>query len=336
MEISVIIPAFNRANLLPATLRSLLAQTVPAHEIIVVDDGSVDGTAEVAEAYGPPMRVIRQDNAGPGAARNRGFRESRGEFIHFFDSDDLALANKQELQIEALEHSGADIAYGPWVKGRISRHGFQPEDHVLQQHGLPFGNLVKALLCHWSIVPHACLFRRSIVEKAGGFAEELFVAEDQLMFLRCLLAGAKVVHSPGTLELYRTNDIAKLTASSAAAKARHHRDWARFLVIAAAECREAGIEPTRWFGFRARAWLAHQDLAGCDDPELLASLEALFRAGGSKLLYPIQRFAAQKLGGLKMRLRGSRAHPSFRSGRISDEQQAMIERLDFTDVGPWT
>jgi hypothetical protein len=91
-------------------------------------------------------------------------------------------------------------------------------------------------------VPHACLFRRSILEKAGGFPEDIWVGEDQLLFLRCLLAGAKVVHSPGTMVYYRVgDDPGKLTATGAAQK-RHARDWARFLLkaqeeVSSAECR---------------------------------------------------------------------------------------------------
>ena len=103
--ISVIIPAYNREKLLPQTLESLLRQTLPAEEIIVVDDGSTDRTAAVAESFGEPVRVIHQENSGPAAARNRGFLESLGEFIHFFDSDDLALPNKHEVQMKALQES---------------------------------------------------------------------------------------------------------------------------------------------------------------------------------------------------------------------------------------
>ena len=80
-SVSVIIPAYNRESLLPQTLRSLLAQTLPAVEIIVVDDGSTDRTGAVAESFGEPVRVIHQENSGPAAARNRGFLDSRGEFI---------------------------------------------------------------------------------------------------------------------------------------------------------------------------------------------------------------------------------------------------------------
>lgn len=330
MRISCIIPTYNRAILLPLTLRSLLAQTLPAAEILVVDDGSTDGTAEVAESFGGSVRVIRQANAGPAAARNRGFKESVGEFIHFFDSDDLALPNKHEVQLRALERSAADIAYGPWVKGRITNDGFDPENAVLQQHGLPDGDLVKALLSCWSIVPHACLFRRSVVERVGGFPQHLRVAEDQLMFLKCLLAGAKVVHSPGTLELYRSNGSGKLTADDVRSKARHFLDWARFLCMARTECLKRGIDPKIWYGFRARAWQAHQDLATSDEHALLKSLEAVFQAERPKMPYPLHQFATRKFGGLKARLTGTRAHASFRTGTINAAQQALIEQLDFT------
>ena len=147
-EISVIIPAYNRASLIGETLRSLLNQTMPAKEIIVVDDGSQDGTAEkTLEAFenwkletgklkkddgkpfsgdsnsndqNPTLKILRQQNSGPGSARNRGLAESTGEFIHFFDSDDIAAPNKHEVQLHALFEFGADIAYGPWVKGHFA------------------------------------------------------------------------------------------------------------------------------------------------------------------------------------------------------------------------
>jgi glycosyltransferase involved in cell wall biosynthesis len=328
-SISVIIPAYNRASLLPQTLRSLLAQTLHACEILVVDDGSTDDTAAVAQAFGPPVRVIRQANAGPAAARNRGLREAVGEFLHFFDSDDLALPNKHEVQFGALERSGADIAYGPWVKGRIGETSFQPENLVLQQQGLPQGNLVRALLADWSVVPHACLFRRSIVEKVGGFPAELFGTEDQLMFLRCLLAGAKVVHSPGTLELYRTNDPGKITATGMASKARHFREWARFLVLARQECLEQQIDPSVWFGFRQRVWRAWRDLQSIQssDTELLQQLEAMLSGRGPHAAYALGEWLGAKQGGLQRRLSGGRAHRSFRIGRITDEQQNLIAEM---------
>jgi glycosyltransferase involved in cell wall biosynthesis len=328
-RISIIVPVFNRANLLPQTLRSLLFQTVAADEILVVDDGSTDGSAEVAESFGSPIRVIRQANAGPAAARNRGLHESTGDFLHFFDSDDLALPDKHSVQMQALEKSGADIAYGPWVKGHITESSFIPENQVLQQNGLPRGELIRSLLTHWSVVPHACMFRREIVDKIGGFPEELFGTEDQLMFLRCLLAGAKVVHSPGTLELYRSNDPSKITNNSTNAKFRHHREWGKFLSMAHKECLAHGVDPALWFGFRRRAWEAKEDLtkSGVSIPDLEASLKAIYQKRGSTFAYSIHRGVERKLDGIRGRWTGARGHTCFRMGPLTDHQRQGVHQL---------
>jgi glycosyltransferase involved in cell wall biosynthesis len=352
MSISLIIPAYNRADLIGHTLASLLNQTLPADEIIVVDDGSTDGTLEAVERefevfrrqYSasspsairhpplPHLRLIQQANAGPGAARNRGFAESKGEFIHFFDSDDIAAPNKHEVQVRALQEGGADIAYGPWVKGQIvadepqhgawskergvesgeargKRYSFEPEGHVLQQKGLPEGDLVKELLTRWSIVPQACMFRRSIVEKSGGFPDDMFIAEDQLMFLRCLLGGAQVIHTPETIAFYRLGDAGKLT-ESATASSRRVTDWLLFLQRGALECHANGIDPRRWLGFDRRLWAALR---------LMPSRSSGERGPVRRILYPLLSTLDRWCGGLKMRLKGDRQNASFRCGPITHD-----------------
>jgi GT2 family glycosyltransferase len=411
-DISVIIPAYNRAGLIGETLRSLLNQTVQAKEIIVVDDGSTDGTAEAAKRefsvfreqfsaksniQHPTLKILRQANAGPGAARNRGLAEATGEFIHFFDSDDIAAPNKHEVQLRALLETGADIAYGPWVKGRFAPEegrsvarplahgvargslplaaqtarvagateatelrvasfnsgntryqlpatlysGFTPEGPVLQARGLPKGNLVQALLTNWSVVPHACLFRKSIVEKAGAFPEELFGTEDQLMFLRCLLAGARVVHTPETFELYRVGVVGKITATGHAQQ-RHAKEWARFLLKANQEVEEKAERlksevvkppatsyslpvtrrPSAWFGFRLRAYEGWRDLEKFfpeGEGELKKELKGIWKLSAfSVFSFQFSGFVLRKLGGLKQRVLGYREHASFRCGRPSE------------------
>lgn len=101
--ISVIVPTFNRARTLPAAIRSVLAQTLPADEVIVVDDGSEDETPEILETYGPPVVVIRQSNQGPAIARNTGLARATGRWTAFLDSDDEWYPFKLELQLKIMK-----------------------------------------------------------------------------------------------------------------------------------------------------------------------------------------------------------------------------------------
>lgn len=327
MKLSVVIPAYNRASLLPATLRSLLAQERVADEILVVDDGSTDDTADVAEAFGGPVRVIRQSNQGPAAARNRGLSEAQGEYIHFFDSDDLASTRLHLVQLDALHSTGADLAFSPWVKVKLNpTRGVQPTNHVLQARGMPRGPLVRALLTNWSVVPICWLIRRSLVTRCGGFPVFLRVAEDQLFFLRLLLQGARVVHTPGTLVLYRDEDHEKLTGIGEDVAGRHQLEWARFLLSARAECLAAGIDPSRWFGFRRRAFLAAMVLRKMADPpiHLLHELDSIYQSHNIfDGFYRPSRMIQQKGESLTARLLGRRAHRSFQARAMTASQHAL-------------
>lgn len=340
MILSVIIPAYNRKHLIGETLKSLLAQTLSADEIIVVDDGSTDDTAAVACRIGPPVRVIRQANKGPGAARNAGLLASRGKYIHFFDSDDLAAPNKHEVQVSALESSGADIAYGPWARSRFGGGRCAVSGHVLQRNGLPRVELVKALLTHWSVVPHAAIFRRTCVEGIGGFPEDIAVGEDQYMFLRCLLGGARVIHTPETIEFYRIGERGKIT-ESAHWGARRTRDLAAFLLKAREECLRHGVEPCRWFGYRRRLWEAEQDLrhSRCDDGPLLDGIRDLLRGWTPAWCYHWHRQIERWYGGLCWRMTGGRAHRYFRSGEARAADAELLAGLGYelapTKRAPW-
>src|SRR5262249_59293001 len=96
--ISVVIPCYNGARFLRETLASVLAQTLPPLEVLVIDDGSTDDSGAVAESFGPPVRVIRQPNQGESVARNRGIEEAKGEWVGFLDADDLWNPDKLERQ----------------------------------------------------------------------------------------------------------------------------------------------------------------------------------------------------------------------------------------------
>ncbi|MCI0380021.1 MAG: glycosyltransferase family 2 protein, partial [Gemmataceae bacterium] len=111
MHVSVIVPLYNKAKYVERALTSISAQTAHDLEILVVDDGSTDGGGDMAERFAElRLRLIRQDNAGPGAARNRGLAEARGEFVAFLDADDEWLPDYLEKNLALLEGSDAACA----------------------------------------------------------------------------------------------------------------------------------------------------------------------------------------------------------------------------------
>jgi glycosyltransferase involved in cell wall biosynthesis len=111
--VSVIIPAFNRECYLAQAIESVLAQTYRPIEIIVVDDGSVDETANVAKSFSDKVRYFYQPNSGCGAARNTGVMKARGSFLAFLDSDDLWVEEKLFRQMEVLQSdTGLDMVFG--------------------------------------------------------------------------------------------------------------------------------------------------------------------------------------------------------------------------------
>lgn len=182
--VSVIVPTYNRRELLARAIDSILAQTEPVDEIIVVDDGSTDGTAEMlASRYGERVRHAWQANAGVSAARNRGLAMARGTFIALLDSDDLWHPRKNALQLEWLaghpDHAmvlcdveRVDAAGRPL--GLLRRRDVIRED----------GWILRWLVHDPSLVPASMMMRREVYERIGGFDESLRTAEDLEYHLR--------------------------------------------------------------------------------------------------------------------------------------------------------
>lgn len=113
MKISAILPLYNTQDYICEAIDSILAQTRPAGEVIVVDDGSTDGSADLVERYGPAVRLLRQDHAGSAAAINRGLAAATGDMIAFLDADDLWDREKLEVQSRALaQDPGLDGVFG--------------------------------------------------------------------------------------------------------------------------------------------------------------------------------------------------------------------------------
>jgi glycosyltransferase involved in cell wall biosynthesis len=181
--VSVIIPCYNQAHFLGEAIQSVLYQGYSNFEIIVVDDGSTDGTREVASTYaGEDSRVklITQQNRGLAGARNRGLAESRGEYVVFLDSDDRLLAEALEVGVGELEsHPGCAFV---WGRCRFIAADGSPILRLEQERveGDPHIELLRA----GPILVPAVVYRRSIFEVVGGFDESYRAAEDYALYYR--------------------------------------------------------------------------------------------------------------------------------------------------------
>src|SRR3989338_7702436 len=118
--VSVVIATYNRARFLPETIESVLKQSLRDFELIIVDDGSTDGTSQLLKSYGDRLRLFYQENRGPSAARNLGVRHSRGRWIAIQDSDDICLPDQLEVLLDYAEknpHLGMVFANGAYLRG---------------------------------------------------------------------------------------------------------------------------------------------------------------------------------------------------------------------------
>jgi glycosyltransferase involved in cell wall biosynthesis len=180
MRISVIIPAFNRAHTLPRALQSVLDQSSPADEVIVVDDGSSDASAALIERDFPQVRLLRQSNHGVSAARNRGIEAARYEWIALLDSDDCWLPNKLErLRAAIVQHPGYVLYHSDeiWV-----RNGKRV--NPMHKHRKSGGWIFRQCLPLCAISPSATLMEKSVLLELGLFDETLPACEDYDLWLR--------------------------------------------------------------------------------------------------------------------------------------------------------
>jgi GT2 family glycosyltransferase len=197
--VSVIVPTHNRGLLLEEAIRSVLAQTYPHREIIVVDDGSTDDTRSRVQKYVPSVRYIYQPNQGAAAARNTGIAHGRGEYVAFLDDDDLWLPRKLELQAKLLvENPRVGLVY-TW------RFLTDLEGRVLPQIQRPMhrGNVLGELLLACFVVPSVVMVRREWLDRIGLFDTGLRTGEDWDLWLRLAIAGCRFEVVPEVLVMSR-------------------------------------------------------------------------------------------------------------------------------------
>jgi glycosyltransferase involved in cell wall biosynthesis len=205
ISFSVIIPAYNEEHLLPRAIRSALAQTYPALEIIVVDDGSRDRTSEVARSFDAPVRCVRQENKGLSAARNTGIREARAEFVALLDADDEWLPHH-------LERAAAVLAAHPNLQWLFAGYERRKESGETEFRKLYSGPLVdnayiedyfdaeaKAMFS----LPSVAVLRKRMMLDLGGFNEAIRkYGEDLDMWFRIGLHHPHVGYSRAVAATY--------------------------------------------------------------------------------------------------------------------------------------
>jgi glycosyltransferase involved in cell wall biosynthesis len=167
ISVSVIIPVHDGEAYLADAIDSVLAQSVPPSEVLVIDDGSTDGSAEIAEGYRPPVRCIRNGRRGPGAALNRGTRESSGEFVAYIDDDDLWTPRKLEVQLASLERDpDVELAFGRVEEFHSPDLAPEWRERIPLREGIAVG-----------FTRGTMLVRRRALERVGGWLEDRTLGE---------------------------------------------------------------------------------------------------------------------------------------------------------------
>ncbi len=188
-SVSVIMPTYNRARLLPRAIRSVLAQTYTDFELIVVDDASPDETPEVAASLANPrLRYLRQPtNRGVSAARNTGVEAARGEIIVFVDDDDRVDAEFLAVMVEHLHKAPADVAFGlPWRAVVRLDATFHEQPLYIHRQGHDTGGVYPGthLLRRPSGSSSGLVLRTAAFRQIGGFDETMRYAEDTDLLIR--------------------------------------------------------------------------------------------------------------------------------------------------------
>ena len=204
--VSIIVPCFNAERWLAAALESALAQTWPAKEIIVIDDGSRDGSLAVAHSFSSRgVRVLHQPNAGASMARNAGLRAARGDLIQFLDADDLLAPDKIEGQVGLLaQRTDLELVAGAWSRFASDPQEavFVPQTNWRELTGVEFLQLHYEQGC--MMHPAAWLATRALLARIGPWNESLSLNDDGEYFARAMLAAGRVGFCADARSYYRS------------------------------------------------------------------------------------------------------------------------------------
>ena len=206
-------PCYNAADFIEQAIESVLGQDYPNIELIIIDDGSSDGSMTIAEHLASRnsgrVTLHSQDHKGPFPARNLGLSQAKGEFVAFLDADDWWSKDCLSKLHDAIIMHKADLSYCGWQN--IGKPGSGNEPYIPPRYA--DGDISEAFLqsCPWPI--HAALIRHSIIDSAGGFSERRFSAMDYDFWLRIYGQTNKLVLVPEVMAFYRWHDKGQISAT---------------------------------------------------------------------------------------------------------------------------
>ncbi|PKN13532.1 MAG: hypothetical protein CVU69_02340 [Deltaproteobacteria bacterium HGW-Deltaproteobacteria-4] len=238
-KVSVVIPCYNAVDYVAETIQSVLSQNYGNVEIIVIDDGSSDGSWEVITSFGDSVQAVQQENRGGCAARNRGAGLATGDYLMFLDADDVLAPDALEHLVQIFDNKGG-IAACPWQ--RLEQQG---NSWVRLPSGLsatpPEGDFFLGWLSGWYLPPCALLWSRKVYEATGGWDEELAANQDGDLILRALLNGAKIHLTAKGMAWYRHHGTTRVSVSSTLGSLRAFRSRVRVLEKVTTRMKEVGI-----------------------------------------------------------------------------------------------
>ena len=253
--VAVVLPCHNAEGTIARAIASVLDQRQATAEIIVVDDGSTDGTLAEVRQFGSAVRIFSGARAGACAARNRGLREAKAEYVLFLDGDDELAGDHLGNGVRIAERQGADLVISPMIL-RTDARVLEARDR-LPDH-LECEALFETWLLGAQVNPSAMLWRRSFVSGIGGWDERVLVQQDGELAMRAFLKGAVVRHNPRGYGIYYVHNPTSLAATKTPEKEDNYvQTLARLLKSAKGtpfETRTEGIETALYLTAR-RAFL---------------------------------------------------------------------------------
>lgn len=322
MRVTVVIPCYNAQRYLGQTIRSVLQQTCPPDELLVVDDGSTDDSLAVARSFGSSVRILREDHGGAARARNIGGNASTGEAIMFLDADDVLGPTVLEALTRSLERNSSGVAVGPWC--RMEREGGRwvqkPPTCRSRRRG---EDPLAAWLTGWYHNPCSVLWSRRALDLAGWWDEQVTVNDDGDLMMRSLALGVPLTICGDGMSFYR-----RVAADEGSLSARRFkRDGVRSQLYVLKKIGRLLAEREDLSRYRLPLGIALQNVAdhcGNNFPDLRREIDDLIVQYGASAL---RIWLARRKNGIGAALRRMAriAHPPGRALKRTTPQVPTVE-----------